>query len=117
MITEVGYTPSGNRVTIEIDQRVEGPGPHIFVYTEGGRRYRVAVRQGRTARETATPAVRWYVRYRLSYAEVSEWLAERGILVDVQVRCLGDNFHVRSCVDAQYPARLLPCRRISSGRG
>src|SRR5215471_6331283 len=22
-------------------------------------------------------AVRWYVRYRLSYAEVSEWLAER----------------------------------------
>src|SRR5713226_252810 len=27
-------------------------------------------------------AVRWYVRYRLSYAEVSEWLAERGLLVD-----------------------------------
>src|SRR5919197_84173 len=27
-------------------------------------------------------AVRWYVRYRLSYSEVGEWLAERGILVD-----------------------------------
>ena len=27
-------------------------------------------------------AVRWYVRYRLSYAEVSEWVAERGVLVD-----------------------------------
>src|SRR5947209_13685800 len=27
-------------------------------------------------------AVRWYVRYRLSYAEVSEWLGERGILVN-----------------------------------
>jgi transposase-like protein len=27
-------------------------------------------------------AVRWYVRYRLSFAEVSEWLAERGVLVD-----------------------------------
>jgi transposase-like protein len=27
-------------------------------------------------------AVRWYVSYRLSYAEVSEWLAERGVLVD-----------------------------------
>jgi transposase-like protein len=27
-------------------------------------------------------AVRWYVRYRLSYAEGREWLAERGILVD-----------------------------------
>ncbi len=27
-------------------------------------------------------AVRWYVRYRLSYADVAEWLAERGLLVD-----------------------------------
>src|SRR5215813_14213492 len=27
-------------------------------------------------------AIRWYVGYRLSYAEVSEWLAERGVLVD-----------------------------------
>ena len=27
-------------------------------------------------------AVRWYLRYRLSYAEVAEWLAERGITVD-----------------------------------
>ena len=27
-------------------------------------------------------AVRWYLRYRLSYAEVAEWLAERGVTVD-----------------------------------
>lgn len=27
-------------------------------------------------------AVRWYLRYRLSYADVAEWLAERGIGVD-----------------------------------
>jgi transposase, IS6 family len=27
-------------------------------------------------------AVRWYLRYRLSYADVAEWLAERGISVD-----------------------------------
>jgi transposase-like protein len=27
-------------------------------------------------------AVRWYVRYRLRYADVVEWLAERGITVD-----------------------------------
>ncbi|HEY3059149.1 MAG TPA: IS6 family transposase [Chloroflexota bacterium] len=27
-------------------------------------------------------AVRWYLRFRLSYAEVSEWLVERGVLVD-----------------------------------
>ena len=27
-------------------------------------------------------AVRWYLRLRLSYAEVAEWLAERGVTVD-----------------------------------
>ena len=27
-------------------------------------------------------AVRWYLRFRLSYADVAEWLAERGISVD-----------------------------------
>ena len=27
-------------------------------------------------------AVRWYVRYRLSYADVVEWFAERGLIVD-----------------------------------
>jgi transposase-like protein len=27
-------------------------------------------------------AVRWYFRYRLSYVDVAEWLAERGIQVD-----------------------------------
>src|ERR687893_814618 len=27
-------------------------------------------------------AVRWYVRFRLSYADVVEWLAERGLTVD-----------------------------------
>ncbi len=27
-------------------------------------------------------AIRWYLRYRLSYADVVEWLAERGISVD-----------------------------------
>src|SRR5437773_1564174 len=27
-------------------------------------------------------AVCWYMRYHLNYAEVSEWLAQRGILVD-----------------------------------
>src|ERR687893_82831 len=27
-------------------------------------------------------AVRWYLRYRLPYADVVEWLAERGVTVD-----------------------------------
>lgn len=32
--------------------------------------------------EVIALAVRWYARYRLSYADVVEWLAERGIAVD-----------------------------------
>ena len=33
------------------------------------------------ADEIVTLAVRWYVRYRLSYADVAELLAERGVMV------------------------------------
>jgi transposase, IS6 family len=32
--------------------------------------------------DVITLAVRWYLRFRLSYAEVAEWLAERGVAVD-----------------------------------
>ena len=32
--------------------------------------------------EVIALAVRWYLRYRLSYVEVAEWLAERGVTVD-----------------------------------
>jgi IS6 family transposase len=32
--------------------------------------------------ELISLATRWYVRYRLSYADVAEWLAERGVMVD-----------------------------------
>ena len=31
-IEEIGHTPHGNRVTLERESRVEGPGPHVFVY-------------------------------------------------------------------------------------
>jgi transposase, IS6 family len=61
----------------------------------GGQRWRcMACRRRFTARsssvfsrcgfadEVVTLAVRWYVRYRLSYADVVEWLAERGIVVN-----------------------------------
>ena len=34
------------------------------------------------ANDVIALAVRWYVRYRLSYADVAEWLAERGLRVD-----------------------------------
>src|SRR5918911_4639299 len=61
----------------------------------GGQRFRCGNCQRRFTRRSSSAfsgrlfaddiialAVRWYVRYRLSYAEVGEWLAERGILVD-----------------------------------
>src|SRR5205823_5238665 len=61
----------------------------------GGQRWRCATCRRRfTARSSSACsrhgfpddvialAVRWYVRYRLSYADVAEWLAERGIGVD-----------------------------------
>ena len=32
--------------------------------------------------EVIALAVRWYLRFRLSYAEAAEWLAERGVVVD-----------------------------------
>src|SRR5688500_32192 len=32
--------------------------------------------------EVIAIAVRWYLRFRLSYADVAEWLAERGVTVD-----------------------------------
>jgi transposase-like protein len=61
----------------------------------GGQRWRCLVCRRRfTARsasafsrhrlpdEVIALAVRWYARFRLSYADVAEWLAERGFLVD-----------------------------------
>ncbi len=41
-----------------------------------------AFRGYRFPEEVIALAVRWYLRYRRSYAEVAEWLAERGITVD-----------------------------------
>jgi putative transposase len=46
--------------------------------------------------------VRWYVRYRLSYADVAEWLAERGIAVD---RSTADRRVQRSLPRFRHAAR------------
>ena len=49
---------------------------------------RITSRSGSASRGYRFPddiialAVRWYLRYRLSYADVAEWLAKRGISVD-----------------------------------
>ena len=58
----------------------------LYRCTRCGRR--MSVRSGsafcgyRFPDELIAIAVRWYLRYRLSYADVSEWLAERGVQVD-----------------------------------
>jgi transposase-like protein len=62
---------------------------------QGRQRYRCCGCRGRFTALTGTPfsgyrfppaisalAVRWYLRYRLSYADVAELLAERGVRVD-----------------------------------
>jgi hypothetical protein len=38
---EIGNTPNGNTVSLEIDSRVEGPGHHVFVYDKDGKMCRV----------------------------------------------------------------------------
>jgi len=57
MTREIGHTPDGYRVTLEIESRVEGPGPHVFVYDKEGRRYRVQVQSGKTAQQVADDLV------------------------------------------------------------
>ncbi len=39
----------------------------------------------RFPQEVIALAVRWYLRYRLSYCEVAEWLAEPGVKVDASI--------------------------------
>jgi len=41
-----------------------------------------AFRGDRFPDQVIARAVRWYLRYRLSDADVAEWLAERGVNVD-----------------------------------
>ena len=67
-IEEIGHTPHGNRVTLERESRVEGPGPHVFVYDNGGNRYRVQVARGKTAQQIAEDLV--------SGRESDRWVSE-----------------------------------------
>jgi hypothetical protein len=56
-IEEIGHTRHGNRVTLERESRVEGPGPHVFVYDKAGNRYRVQVPKVKTAQQVAEDLV------------------------------------------------------------
>ncbi len=61
---------------------------------------RISARSGSAFRGYRFPddiiarAVRWYLRYKLSYADVTEWLAERGVIVDPRLHLrLGPRLH------------------------
>lgn len=57
-------------------------------------------------------AVRWYVRNPLSYAEIGEWLAERGILVDQSTITTGSN---RFCHSSARQPTGTASRSASTG--
>ena len=48
--------------------------------------------------EVITVAVRWYLRYGLSYRDVEELLAERGIEVDRSILVHTPRYDVRKCI-------------------
>jgi IS6 family transposase len=54
-------------------------------------------------------AVRWYLRFGLSYRDLEELLAERGVDVDRHVVPVGATFHAD--VDRRG-ATVTPCRRV-----
>jgi transposase-like protein len=65
----------------------------------------------RFPREVITVAVRWYLRYGLSYRDVEELLGERGIAVDhVTVYRWVQRF------TAEFIEAARPCRRLPGGR-
>ena len=60
--------------------------PALALQRECRRRFTARSRSAFSRRwftdELISLATRWYVRFRLSYADVVEWLAERGVMVD-----------------------------------
>jgi transposase-like protein len=77
--------PRCNSEAVTKDGRTQLGGQR-FRCSHGGRRFSGRSSSAFSGRafpdDIIALAVRWYLRYRLSYAEVSEWLAERGVLVD-----------------------------------
>ena len=65
----------------------------------------------RFPREVITVAVRWYLRYGLSYRDVEELLAERGISVDHVIVYRWVQRFTAEFIDA-----ARPCRRLPDGR-
>jgi transposase-like protein len=62
----------------------------------------------RFPREVITVAVRWYLRYGLSYRDVEELLAERGITVDHVTIYRWVQRFIAEFIEAARPCRWLP---------
>ena len=66
----------------------------------------------RFPREVIAVAVRWYLRYGLSYRDVEELLAERGIVVDHTTVYRWVQVFTCEFIDAARPARHAPCHNV-----
>jgi transposase-like protein len=62
----------------------------------------------RFPREVITVAVRWYLRYGLSYRDVEELLAERGVTVDYVTIYRWVGRFTTDFIEAARPCRQLP---------
>ena len=75
----------------------------------------------RFPREVIMLAVRWYLRYGLSYRDVEELLAQRGIVVDHVTIYRWVQRFTRELIDAARPSRhvagLVRRRDLPEGRG
>src|SRR4028119_1731323 len=79
-------TGCGRRLTARTGSAFSGyrfPDEVIALAVRWYTRYRLSYADAaaRLPRAVTALAVRWYLRYRLSYADVAEWLAERGVAV------------------------------------
>lgn len=59
-------------------------------------------------REVISLAVRWYLRYGLSYRDVEELLAERGIIVDHVTIYRWVQRFTPEFIEAAHPCRHVP---------
>ena len=69
----------------------------------------------RFPREVISVAVRWYLRYGLSYQDVKELLAERGVTVDHVTVCRWVQRFTPEFIEAARPCRHAPGNRWSGG--
>ena len=89
-------------------KRTRSPGPPVRIHSEfDGFRF---------PPEVILLAVRWYLRYGLSYRDLEELLAERGIEVDHVTLYRWVQRFTPLLIDAARPARHRPARHLAGDR-